>query len=205
MTKALLLIDLQTDFLPGGALAVDEGDLIIEGVAELMGDSGFDLVVATQDWHPDDHVSFASNNPGRSVFEVIDLYGHSQTLWPDHCVQGTPGAQLHPNLNWNRVDLILRKGSDPAVDSYSAFRNNFDAQGKRPTTGLSGYLHARGVREVTLAGLARDYCVAWSAEDAVSAGFATRICWDLTRSVDPSGDHQLAQRLKSLGVTIARS
>ncbi|MCZ6641898.1 MAG: bifunctional nicotinamidase/pyrazinamidase [Gammaproteobacteria bacterium] len=204
MTKALLLIDLQPDFLPGGALAVDEGDHILEGVAELLSDPGFDLVVATQDWHPVDHVSFASNNPGRSPFEVIDLYGHSQTLWPDHCVQGTLGAQLHPELNWDRIDLILRKGSDPAVDSYSAFRNNFNAEGDRPTTGLSGYLHARGVHEVTLAGLARDYCVAWSAEDAVSEGFATRIRWDLTRSVDPSGDNELAEHLTSLGATIAR-
>ena len=205
MTTGLLLIDIQPDFFPGGALAVGDGDHILTGVTQLMNDQTFEVVVATQDWHPADHVSFASNNPGKTPFEVIDLHGHPQTLWPDHCVQGSAGAQLHPELNWDRIDLILRKGTDPSVDSYSAFRNNFNAEGDRPATGLSGYLHARGVHEVTLAGLARDYCVAWSAEDAVSEGFATRIRWDLTRSVDPSGDNELAKHLTSLGATIARS
>ncbi|TDJ34768.1 MAG: bifunctional nicotinamidase/pyrazinamidase [Gammaproteobacteria bacterium] len=205
MTKALLLIDIQPDFLPGGALAVGDGEHILPGVTDLINDPSFDVIIATQDWHPAGHVSFASNNPGKTPFEVIDLYGHAQTLWPDHCVQGTQGARLHPDLNWNRIDLILRKGTDPAVDSYSAFRNNFNAEGERPATGLSGYLHARGVKEVTLAGLARDYCVAWSAEDAISEGFASRFLWDLTRSVDPSGDIELAEHLASIGVTIARS
>ncbi len=205
MTKALLLIDIQPDFLPGGALAVGDSEHILTGVTDLMNDPSFDVVVTTQDWHPSGHVSFASNNPGKTPFEVINLYGHAQTLWPDHCVQGTPGAQLHPDLNWDRIDLIVRKGTDPAVDSYSAFRNNFNAEGERPVTGLSGYLHARGVKGVTLAGLARDYCVAWSAEDAISEGFAVRFLWDLTRSVDPSGDIELREHLASIGVTIARS
>ncbi|MCZ6855948.1 MAG: bifunctional nicotinamidase/pyrazinamidase [Gammaproteobacteria bacterium] len=205
MTRALLLIDIQPDFLPGGALAVGEGDRILKGVAELLNNPGFDVVVATQDWHPADHTSFASNHPGKTPFEVINLYGHSQTLWPDHCVQSTPGARLYPELNWDRVDLILRKGTDRAVDSYSAFRNNLNAEGDRPATGLTGYLQARGVTEVELAGLARDYCVAWSAEDAVSEGFTTDVLWDLTRSVDPSGDRELADHLADLGVTIIRS
>ncbi len=205
MSKALLLIDVQGDFLPGGTLAVGDGDQILKGVTELMNDPSFNILVATQDWHPADHVSFASNNPGKTAFEVIDLYGRAQTLWPDHCVQGTPGAQLYQELNWDRIDLILRKGTDRTVDSYSAFRNNFNPEGDRPATGLGGYLNARGVREVVLAGLARDYCVAWSAEDAVSEGFATRVLWDLTRSVDPSTDNELEERLANLGVTIVRT
>lgn len=202
---ALLLVDIQPDFLPGGALPVREGDRILEPVAGLMDGGPFGLQVATQDWHPPDHVSFASRHPGRAPLQVIELYGHEQVLWPDHCVQGTPGAELHPDLPWDRVSAIVRKGTDADSDSYSGFRNNWDPDGRRPVTGLAGYLRERGVSAVFLCGLARDYCVRWSAEDAAAAGFDTYVLWDLTRSVDPSGDGALRRHLEERGVRIVSS
>ena len=208
MTKvrsALVLVDIQPDFLPGGRLPVADGDAILEPVRALMMSDRFDLQVATQDWHPADHVSFASNHPGRRPLEVISLYGQSQMLWPDHCVQGTPGAALHPYLPWDRVAMIVRKGSDPRSDSYSGFRNNWTPAGDRPPTGLAGYLRERGVADVTLVGLARDYCVKWSAEDAADLGFRARVFWDLTRPVDPSSDEQVRRDLERAGVGIVRA
>jgi nicotinamidase/pyrazinamidase len=200
--SALILVDIQPDFLPGGALAIADGDAILEPVRTMMTSGDFPLQVATQDWHPPNHVSFASNHPGRQPFEPIDLYGHPQMLWPDHCVQGTPGAALHPALPWDRVTMIVRKGTDPASDSYSGFRNNWTPDGSRPATGLAGFLRERGVSEVVLCGLARDYCVKWSAEDAAAAGFRVRFLWDLTRSVDPSGDKQVRRDLEAAGVVV---
>lgn len=199
---ALIVVDMQPDFLPGGALAVGEGDRILGGVAELMRSGRFPVKVATQDWHPPDHVSFASNHEGAEPMQLIDLHGHEQVLWPDHCVQGTLGAELREGLPWNEIDAVVRKGTDPAVDSYSGFRNNWGPSGDRPATGLAGYLRDRGVDRVVICGLARDYCVRWTVEDAVDAGFDTTLVWDLTRSVDPSGDEALRRDLASHGANV---
>lgn len=202
---ALILVDVQPDFMPGGALPVADGDAIVAPIQRLLDADRFGVYVATQDWHPAGHVSFASSHEGREPMDVIQLYGHEQTLWPDHCVQGTPGAELHPDISWHEIAMILRKGADPRVDSYSGFRNNWDPESQRPSTGLAGYLRDRGVRDVTLCGLARDVCVKWTAEDAVEAGFAVRVLWDLTRSVVPAGDDAVRRDLESIGVEIVDS
>jgi nicotinamidase/pyrazinamidase len=199
---ALIAVDLQPDFMPGGALPVAEGDRMVEPIARLLRSGAYELVVATQDWHPPGHVSFASSHPGKKPFDVISLHGHDQVLWPDHCVQGTPGAALHAGLPLERVEAIVRKGTDPLVDSYSGIRNNWDARGRRPVTGLAGYLRERGVQHVTICGLARDYCVQWTAEDAAVAGFHVRVLWDLTRPVDPAGDDGVRAALMEKGVDI---
>jgi nicotinamidase/pyrazinamidase len=204
-TSALLLIDIQPDFMPGGALPVREGDRLVAPVSALVLSGRFELVLASQDWHPPDHVSFASNHPDRRPFEIVDLYGHPQTLWPDHCVQGTPGAGIHSGLPLNRLSAIIRKGTNPGCDSYSAFRNNWNATGGRPGTGLAGFLRERGTQSIFLCGLARDFCVKWSAEDGAEAGFRTRILWDLTRPVDPSSDDRVLRDLVSCGVKIISS
>lgn len=203
--SAFILVDIQPDFVPGGALPVEGGDEILGPVARLMAKGRFRLQVATQDWHPPGHVSFASRHPGRDPMDVIDLYGHAQTLWPDHCVRGTEGAELHPALPWTNVDAVIRKGTDPESDSYSGFRNNWNSDGERPATGLAGYLRERGIDQVFLCGLARDICVRWTAEDAADAGFETHVVWDLTRSVDPSGDEALRAALEERGVRIVDS
>jgi nicotinamidase/pyrazinamidase len=200
--RALIVVDVQNDFLPGGALAVPHGDEIIAPLHELMESGAFELIVATQDWHPHGHISFASSHPGAHPMDTIKLYGHEQTLWPDHCVQGTPGAALQRDLPWHRASAIIRKATDAAVDSYSAFRNNWNAQRSRPPTGLIGYLKNHGVREVFICGLARDYCVRWSAEDAVADRFRSNVIWDLCRSIDPSHDAQLRRSLTARGVKI---
>ena len=200
--RALIVVDVQNDFLPGGALAVPHGDEIIAPMRELMESDAFALIVATQDWHPRGHISFASSHPGHHPMDIITLYGHEQTLWPDHCVQATPGAALQRDLPWHKVAAMIRKATDPAVDSYSAFRNNWNAQRERPPTGLTGYLKNHSVREVFICGLARDYCVRWSAEDAISDGFRTSVIWDLCRSIDPSRDAQLRRGLLTRGVKI---
>lgn len=200
--SALILVDIQYDFLPGGALAVADGDAILEPVRRLLEQGAFSLAVATQDWHPRDHVSFASSHPGHAVLETIEVHGHPQTLWPDHCVQGTRGAELHPAIPWGHVSAVIRKGADRAVDSYSGFRNNWDARGERPPTGLTGYLRERGVEEVSLCGLARDYCVKWSAEDAAAAGFRATVLWELTRPVDPTSDERVRAELERAGVAV---
>lgn len=202
---ALIVVDLQPDFLPGGALAVAEGDEVLPGIESLLGSDRFGLVVATQDWHPPDHLSFASNHEDREPMDVIDLYGHEQILWPDHCVQGTPGAELLDEMPWERVEAVVRKGTDPGVDSYSTFRNNWDPDGKRPRTGLAGYLRERGVERVVLCGLARDFCVKWSAEDAIDDGFDVTVVWDLTRPVDPGSDDEVRAGLEEIGVRIVTS
>jgi nicotinamidase/pyrazinamidase len=177
--NCLLLIDLQFDFLPGGSLAVPDGDAILPLLNKLQ--PHFDLVVATQDWHPAGHRSFASAHPGQEVFSEITWQGLPQRLWPDHCVQGSLGAVLHTTLNLNQVEAIFRKGTDPDLDSYSAFFDN----GHRRATGLSAYLRARGVTEVFVAGLAADYCVYFSAKDARSEGFAVTVIEDATRGIAP--------------------
>jgi len=199
-TTALLVIDLQPDFMPGGALACHEGDAIVPGIAALLASRRYQTVVATQDWHPPGHASFASSHPGRAPFETIELHGQPQVLWPDHCVQGTPGAALDPRVDWRAADLILRKGTNPQVDSYSAFRENHGPGGTRPSTGLAGWLRERGIIEAHLCGLARDYCVLWSAQDAAEAGLRVRFLWDLTRPVTPEGDAPTREALRTAGV-----
>ena len=204
-TTALLVIDLQPDFMPGGALPCHEGDAVVPGVAALVASRRYRTVVATQDWHPPGHASFASSHAGRGPFETIDLHGHPQVLWPDHCVQGTPGAVLHPRVDWHLADLILRKGSRPLVDSYSAFRENVGPDGSRPPTGLGGWLRERGIEEVHLCGLARDYCVLWSAQDAIEAGFRAIVLWELTRPVTPAADAPTRAALDAAGASVEQA
>jgi nicotinamidase/pyrazinamidase len=200
---ALLVVDIQHDFLPGGALAVAGGDAILVPIRRLLETESFGCVIATQDWHAKGHISFASSHAGRKPFETITLYGREQVLWPDHCVAGSAGAALHPSLPLDQVDAIIRKGTDPKVDSYSAFRNNWDERGNRPPTGLAGYLRERGITDVQICGLARDFCVLWSSEDAAEAGFATTVLWDLTRPVDPASDAAVRAALEKKGVRIS--
>lgn len=203
--SALVIVDVQLDFLPGGALAVADGDAILEPLAALMRRDRFGTVVATQDWHPRGHISFASSHEAKQAFDTISLYGHEQVLWPDHCVAGTRGAELHKALPWDRLDAIVRKGSDPSVDSYSGFRNNWNSEGARPATGLGGLLRDRGVREVCVCGLARDFCVNWTAQDSADLGFDTFMLWDLTRPVDPAADDEVRDGLAARGVEILDS
>ncbi len=175
--RALIVTDIQNDFLPGGALEVPEGDQIIPLVNQLQ--EKFPLVVATQDWHPANHGSFASVHPGKKPFDYIDLYGIEQILWPDHCVQETKGAEFADALSMNAIETIFRKALDPNIDSYSTFFDN----GHKKSTGLSGYLQEKGVKQVYLAGLAGDVCVAFSALDALGEGFETYLIEDATRPI----------------------
>lgn len=203
--SALLVVDLQPDFLRGGALACHEANHILPGVKALLEKNLFPCLVASQDWHPTGHISFASSHPGHQAFEQINLYGEVQTLWPDHCVAGSHGASLVEGINWDLMNLILRKGSDPKVDSYSAFQENFGPDGKRPATGLASYLHERGISDVYLLGLARDFCVLWSAQDAKQLGFNAHIIWDLCAPVSPENDAQTEQSCKEGGIDIVYS
>jgi nicotinamidase/pyrazinamidase len=200
---ALLVVDIQHDFLPGGALAVGEGDRIVAPIASLA--PRFATVVATQDFHPEGHVSFASSHAGRAPFEVADLGYARQELWPDHCVAATRGAALHPALPDHALTLVLRKGTRPEVDSYSAFRENVGPDGRRPSTGLAGWLRDRGIQRVFLCGLARDFCVLWSAEDAAASGFDVIVLDDLTRPVFPDRAGETDAALARAGVRLARS
>ncbi|TBV74673.1 nicotinamidase [Pseudoxanthomonas winnipegensis] len=199
---ALIVVDLQPDFMPGGALACFEGDAIVPGIAQLLAERVYGTVVATQDWHPDAHASFAAQHPGHAPFEVIELHGQPQTLWPPHCVQGTPGAALDPRVDWTPADLILRKGTHAQVDSYSAFRENHGPDGLRPSTGLAGWLRERGIAQVHVCGLARDVCVLWTAQDARAEGFEVAFLWDLTRPVTPDGDAPTRAALQETGIPI---
>jgi nicotinamidase/pyrazinamidase len=197
--KALLLIDIQNDFLPGGRLAVPEGDAILPIVNALQ--PRFELVVATQDWHPEGHQSFASSHAGRQPFEQIDLHGLPQVLWPDHCTQTSPGADLAPALNAARIEAVFRKGTNPEIDSYSAFFDN----GHRKSTGLADYLRGRQVQEVYVAGLAGDYCVYYSALDALAAGFATFVVTDATRAISAEGFQAALADLQARGAQLVAS
>lgn len=178
----LILVDIQYDFLPGGALAVPEGDQIIPVVNQLQ--SQFDLIVATQDWHPADHQSFASQHPGKKVGELIDLHGLPQILWPDHCVNSTHGAALSEDLNQDRVRKIFPKGTDREIDSYSGFFDN----GHKKATGLGGYLKERRIEKIYIVGLATDYCVKYTALDAVGLGFDTTVITDAIKGVNLKAD-----------------
>lgn len=201
-SAALILVDVQPDFMPGGALACHEGDAIITGIDELLRQRRFRHVVATQDWHPAGHVSFASSHEGRKPFEQVTLHGQPQTLWPEHCVQGTPGAELHRAIDWSTLDAVIRKGSDPAVDSYSGFRENHGPHGNRPSTGLAGWLRERGVDEVFVCGLARDVCVLWTAQDAVALGFRASLLWSLSRPVTPDSDAATRDTMQASGIVL---
>lgn len=202
---ALIVVDMQPDFMPGGTLEVPEGDEIVRPVAELMRKAPVGVCVATQDWHPRGHVSFASSHRGHRPFESIEYHGASQILWPDHCVQGTPGAELHGDLPQEPIDAVIRKGMNPDSDSYSAFRNNWNPKAERPPTGLASYLRERHIESVMICGLARDVCAKWTAEDAAEAGFDTTLLWDLTRAVNPDDDGQVQEDLLQAGVRIADS
>ncbi|MCO5155990.1 MAG: bifunctional nicotinamidase/pyrazinamidase [Aquamicrobium sp.] len=196
--KALIVVDIQNDFCPGGALAVAGGDEIVPLVNALIG--AFDHVVLTQDWHPAGHSSFASTHPGRQPFETIDMPYGPQTLWPDHCVQGTRGADFHPGLDWTKAQLVIRKGFRPSIDSYSAF---FENDHKTPT-GLAGYLKERGISDLTFVGLATDYCVAYSALDAVRHGFSATVETGACRAIDLGGSLEaMTRRMAEAGVTLA--
>ena len=177
---ALIVIDVQNDFCPGGALAVPEGDAIVPGINALM--EGFDAVILTQDWHPAGHSSFASSH-GAAPMTLTEMPYGPQVLWPDHCVQGSAGAAFHKDLMTDRADLIIRKGYNPAIDSYSAFFEN----DKTTPTGLEGYLRTRGIDTLTMVGLATDFCVNYSAVDAARLGFTVTVRQDLCRAIDFDG------------------
>lgn len=194
---ALIVIDVQNDFCPGGALAVAEGDQIVPGINALMND--FDAVILTQDWHPAGHSSFASAHEGRDPMTMIDMPYGPQVLWPDHCIQGSMGAKFHTELHRDRADLIIRKGYNPAIDSYSAFFEN----DHRTPTGLEGYLRTRGIDTLTMVGLALDFCVNFSAVDAAKLGFDVTVRQDLCRAIDLDGSLSAAVAgMKEAGVTL---
>lgn len=195
---ALLLIDIQNDFLPGGALAVAGGDEIIPVVNALMPD--FEIIVATQDWHPAEHGSFAANHDGGNVYETVDLHGLAQTLWPVHCVQSTGGALFAPGLDTRRFTKIFPKGTDARIDSYSGFFDN----GKRGDTGLAGWLRGRGITELTLCGLATDYCVKFTALDALECGFKVNLVLAGCRGVDlqPGDCDKAVEEMREKGAMI---
>ncbi len=203
MKRALIIVDVQNDFIPGGALPAKNGGEVVPVINEL--EKEFEIVAATQDWHPQNHMSFASNHPGRKPGEVIELNGLQQVLWPDHCVQGSWGAEFHRELDMTRVDKVIRKGTDPQIDSYSGFFDN----GRRKATGLEQYLRGREVTDVYVTGLATDYCVLWTARDAQSLGFATHVIADACRGVDlKPGDIERAfeeMRASNIDVRTGRS
>ncbi|WP_371061318.1 bifunctional nicotinamidase/pyrazinamidase [Rhodosalinus sp. 5P4] len=197
-TEALVVIDLQNDFCPGGALAVEGGDEIVPGVNALMDE--FRAVILTQDWHPPRHSSFASEHEGKAPFETTRMPYGEQVLWPDHCIQNSAGAAFHPDLRTGDADMILRKGFRREIDSYSAF---FENDHETPT-GLEGYLRTRGIERIVLAGLATDFCVTWSALDAARLGVAVEVRQDLCRAIDLDGSLSDAiARMRAAGVTLA--
>lgn len=197
-TNALILVDIQNDFLPGGALAVPEGNQIITIANHLM--HHFDTIVATQDWHPSHHASFVSNHPGRKLYDIVDLDGLSQVLWPVHCVQDSQGAEFPDTLDTNRITKVFRKGTDPEIDSYSGFYDN----GRRKSTGLSEWLRSQDISEVTVCGLATDYCVKFTALDALQDGFRVNLYLPACRGVDlnPGDVEKAIAEMQHAGVRI---
>lgn len=197
--NALILVDIQNDFLPGGALAVPDGDAVIFAANQLMRNA--DIIVATQDWHPPDHGSFAANHPGGVLFEIIDLHGLPQTLWPIHCVEDTEGAAFAETLDVARIDKVFRKGTRAEIDSYSGFHDN----GRRHSTGMADWLRERGVTHVTICGVATDYCVRFTALDAIDEGFHTTLVLAACRGVNlqPGDVEKAIQEMRKRGVIIA--
>jgi len=199
-SDVLIVVDVQYDFLPGGALAVPEGDAVIEPINRLA--KVFRHVLLTQDWHPPGHASFASSHSSKQPFDVTDLAYGSQVLWPDHCVQGTPGAELSRDLEIPHAQLVIRKGHNREIDSYSGFME----ADRKTSTGLAGYLKERGFRRVFCAGLATDFCVAWTALDAKAAGFDTYLIEDASRAIDTNGSLARAREdLRNAGVHVISS
>jgi nicotinamidase/pyrazinamidase len=197
MEQALVVIDVQKDFCPGGALAVTGGDEVVPLINNLAKD--FEHVILTQDWHPAGHSSFASSRKGKQPFETIKVAYGDQTLWPDHCIQGSDGASFHPWLDWTKAELVLRKGFRKTIDSYSAF---FENDRKTPT-GLAGYLGERGISKITLVGLATDYCVAYSALDAARLGLKTTVRLDCCRAIDLGGSlERMLGKMRDVGVKL---
>ena len=197
--KTLIIVDAQIDFMPGGALEVKQGDKIIPVINEIL--PQFELVVATQDWHPKDHKSFAVNHPGKKKFEVIDLHGLEQKLWPPHCVQGTKGADLHPDLNIKPIEAIFRKGMDREIDSYSGFYDN----GHKKITGLSGYLRERGAVDLYFCGLAADICVYFTLLDALKEGFKATLIEDAAVPLLPEEFDKVREDIITKGGRITHS
>lgn len=199
--KALILVDIQNDFIPGGSLAVNDGDAIIPIVNRLQ--EKFDFIVATQDWHPANHKSFAENHDGKNIGEIIVLNGLQQILWPVHCVQKSEGVKFHPKLNLDKITKIFPKGTDPEIDSYSGFYDN----GHRKSTGLATYLKKNNIAEVYICGLATDYCVKFTALDAQAEGFKTFIIEDACRGVElnPGDVENAFDEMKEKGCTIINS
>lgn len=198
MSQALIVIDMQKDFCPGGALAVPEGDDIVAGINALMAE--YKTVLLTQDWHPAGHSSFASSHEGKQPYDMTDMPYGPQVLWPDHCIQGSLGAQFHEDLQTDRADLIVRKGYNPQIDSYSAF---FENDHTTPT-GLEGYLHTRGITDLVMVGLALDFCVNFSAVDAAKLGFSVTVRQDLCRAIDLNGSLAAAREgMTAAGVALA--
>jgi nicotinamidase/pyrazinamidase len=194
-TDVLLVVDVQLDFMPGGALAVPEGDAVVPGINHLLG--RFSHAVATQDWHPPGHASFASAHPGKNPFETTRLSYGEQTLWPDHCVQASAGAAFHPALDLRRIEMVIRKGFRAEIDSYSGFREN----DRRTKTGLHGYLQERGFRRVFITGLARDYCVQYTAMDARELGYEVIVVENCCRAIDPAAAETARRTLAQRGGT----
>lgn len=203
MTKALLIVDVQNGFCPGGNLAVPNGDAVVPVINKLIEKGGYGLIVASQDWHPADHGSFASQHPGKNVFELGELSGKPQMMWPDHCVQGTKDAEFHPALRMDKVNYIQQKGLNKAVDSYSAFRDNDQAA----VTGLADYLKKQGVTELHVCGLATEYCVKFSALDAAAmlAGVKVVFVEDASRGLDAAAVEAAKKEMKGAGVEVAQS
>ncbi|TBN08034.1 bifunctional nicotinamidase/pyrazinamidase [Agrobacterium cavarae] len=201
--KALLLIDIQNGFCPGGNLPVADGDKIVPIANALIENGGYDLIVASQDWHPANHGSFASQHPGKQPFEMGELSGKPQVMWPDHCVQETPDADFHPDLNTQAFDHVQQKGENPAVDSYSAFRDNDQSA----TTGLADYLNREGVTVLDICGLATDYCVSFSALDArdMLPDVKVRFIEDASRGIDPEGIKAAIAAMRAKGIAVVNS
>ena len=197
--KTLLIIDVQNDFMPKGSLPVPNGNEIVPNINAIQ--DKFDLIVATQDWHPRDHVSFANNHEGKSNFDEIKIHGVTQTLWPDHCVQGTEGAAFHPDLNTNKIETIFRKGTDKTIDSYSAFYDNRHLK----STGLAGYLKEKGTSALYLCGLAADICVYFSVRDAVKEGFSCFFIQDASKALDTKAFEKLKKSMVAMGIKMVTS
>ena len=197
--RTLVVIDVQNDFMPGGHLEVPQGDRIVPVINRLQ--EYFDLVVATQDWHPQNHKSFASNHLNKKPFETIKIHGVKETIWPDHCVQGSKGAEFHPDLEINKIAAIFRKGMDPEIDSYSGFYDN----GHQISTGLTGYLKEKGVTEIHFCGLAADICVYYTIKDSLKEGFSATLIEDASRPLSNDAFTGIKKELVKIGVRIINS
>ena len=198
--KALLIVDVQNDFCPGGALAVPEGDQIIPVINRLI--DQFDIIIQTQDWHPKNHSSFASAHPEKNQYDIVEMKYGTQVLWPDHCVQGTDGAAFHPDLNTDKTQVIIRKGFRKEIDSYSTFFEN----DQKTTTGLTGYLKERNITDLYTVGLATDFCVKWTVLDGIDEGFNMHIIEDAVKGIDLDGSVEEAwKEMKEKGVKVTSS